>query len=261
MKRLAKTRWGQLLAVCAGALSLTLASCGSPEQGTEDLLAGSDVADLNITNSSATHEICADDLNVRNHNMEIWRTAPRGLKVRTTGRSKAAMGYTFVEIYMFDVSAHGWVAQDFLCSLGNGGDNGGDPSVPRLIKINLTQNKLYFYRNGRLERSWNVGSARAGYSTPVGQFRVNIKDPCPPYYGDGSHNIPGCSASNPLGTRALWFQGYIYGLHGTNAPGLIAEGTSAESRRLSAGCVRNNNANIEWLYNQVQVGDPIHISY
>ena len=50
----------------------------------------------------------------------------------------------------------------------------------------------------------------------------------------------GCAPGNPLGPKALWFHGgHLYGLHGTTAPLLLEEGTTAPSRRVSGGCVRN----------------------
>ena len=132
----------------------------------------------------------------------------------------------------------------------------------REIVINLSDNILYYYEQGSLLRSWNVGSARAGKSTPTGEFKIWNKDICPPYYGSkGDKNVPGCTAQNPFGPKALWFKGFMYGIHGTNETALLSEKSTAESRRVSSGCVRNENSNINWLFNKVQVDDPVTITW
>lgn len=128
------------------------------------------------------------------------------------------------------------------------------------IVVNLTTNKLTVFNGAEAIRSWNVGTARAGKTTPLGHFSVKIKERCPVYHGSkGDKNIAGCTPQNPLGPRALWFIDTMFGLHGTSQPGLISDETSADDRRLSAGCIRNNNANILWLFDHVKVGTPIDI--
>lgn len=132
----------------------------------------------------------------------------------------------------------------------------------RKIVINLSKNQLYYYEYGKLVRNWNVGTARAGKSTPTGNFKIWYKDICPPYFGSlGNKNVPGCTPENPFGQRALWFSGFMYGIHGTNEPHLIDSYTSASERRVSSGCIRNDNANINWLFEQVKVGDPVEIRW
>lgn len=132
-----------------------------------------------------------------------------------------------------------------------------------LIVINLSNNTLSFYENEAQIRSWNVGTARAGKSTPTGWFKVLEKEKCPPYFGARDHPtfIEGCVPDNPFGKKILWFIGHSYGIHGTNQPWLIDQSTTAEDRRVSGGCVRNNNSDIEWLFERVKVGTPILIQW
>ena len=71
-------------------------------------------------------------------------------------------------------------------------------------------------------------------------------------------------ARHPLGSRArvlltsvfgpyaLWSHGN-YGIHGTNQPELLTR----EWRYFSAGCTRNTNENILWLWPRVPVGTPV----
>jgi lipoprotein-anchoring transpeptidase ErfK/SrfK len=56
--------------------------------------------------------------------------------------------------------------------------------------------------------------------------------------------------SNPLGARALYLGHTLYRIHGTNQPSTI--GTF-----VSSGCIRLANADIEDLYNRVQVGTRV----
>ncbi|MEY2988781.1 MAG: hypothetical protein RJB13_2302 [Pseudomonadota bacterium] len=132
-----------------------------------------------------------------------------------------------------------------------------------LIVINLSSNTLSFFENNVFIRSWNVGTGRIGHSTPTGWFTVLEKETCPPYFGSTSQPtfIAGCAPDNPFGEKILWFVGHSYGIHGTNQPWLISDTTTAENRRISGGCVRNSNADIEWLYQRVTPNTPILIEW
>jgi hypothetical protein len=229
--------------------------CGSQQQS-DDTYSSS----LLGVSGSGPHEVCASDVNVRSaSNLDtILFVSNQGERVTPQGKKTTFLNRVFQLVKFEDRGGFlGYVADDFLCKSGT--VNLGEAS----IEINMSTNRLAFYRGNTVIRSWNVATARAGKVTPTGNFKVQIKETCPPYFGSlGDKNVPGCSSANPLGTRALWFhQGTIYGLHGTSEPGLIADGTTADQRRLSAGCIRNTNANIEWLYNQVKVGTPIRIKW
>lgn len=229
---------------------LTLMSCGAEDESSEYR------SELLGVSGSGEHEICAQDVNARDPKAldQVLFVAHFGDRVLPQGQTRAYMGHTFQLVEFKADKVKAWVANDYICKVGT------DRLGAARIEVNLTSNRLSFYRGTTLIRAWNVGTARAGKITPTGQFKVLTKEKCPPYFGaDGSKNIPGCTAANPLGTRALWWQDTMYGLHGTNQPELIAEGTTAAARRLSAGCVRNLNANIEWLFDQVKVGDQIVI--
>lgn len=66
----------------------------------------------------------------------------------------------------------------------------------------------------------------------------------PPYIGPG----PG----NPLGSRAMYLSWQYYAIHGTNDPSSI--GSQATS-----GCIRMTEDDVQWLYQQVQIGTPVRI--
>jgi hypothetical protein len=231
-------------------LMTNVLSCGVDDESTDYR------SELLGVSGSGEHEICAYDVNVRDPNAidQVLFVSRFGDRLLPQGKTRLYLGYTFQLVEFKSNKTKGWVADDYICKVGTG------TMGPARIEVNLTTNRLSFYRGSSLIRSWNVGTARPGKITPEGQFKVLSKEKCPPYFGaNGDKNVPGCTAANPLGTRALWWQDTMYGLHGTNQPQLIAEGTTAAARRLSAGCVRNLNANIEWLFDQVKVGDQIVI--
>jgi lipoprotein-anchoring transpeptidase ErfK/SrfK len=122
----------------------------------------------------------------------------------------------------------------------------------------VTTNRAALYQNHARVSEWNVGTARSGKVTPAGVFSIYAKTVCQDYMDQG---VGGCSdwalARNPLGPRALWFDGEI-GMHGTNQPEILDYST--EERRVSAGCVRNKNEQILWLFDKVQVGTPVLVS-
>lgn len=136
-------------------------------------------------------------------------------------------------------------------------------ALPVLILINLSTNTLTYQEYGQPLRSWNVGTARPGKSTPTGWHSVEEKELCPPYFGSRDHPtfVAGCVEENPFGQKILWFIGHSYGIHGTNQPWLIDDSTSPDDRRISGGCVRNAPENIDWLYERVEVGTPIFIHW
>jgi L,D-transpeptidase catalytic domain len=238
------------VAVCS---FLSVLSCGQNTNSMGSQEEGSEV--LGVV-GTGQHEVCAVEVNVRDSaNIDkISFVATQGEKIQPLGTVKNHIGLKFQLVKFVSSGKQGFVADNYLCKTGTVAQ--GAPK----IEVNLTTNRLSFFRGNQLVRSWNVGTARAGKETPTGNFQVRTKQKCPQYFGaDGTKNIAGCSAENPLGPRALWWQDTMYGLHGTSSPALIAEGTSANGRRVSAGCVRNHNDNITWLYDQVTVGTPIKI--
>jgi lipoprotein-anchoring transpeptidase ErfK/SrfK len=55
---------------------------------------------------------------------------------------------------------------------------------------------------------------------------------------------------NPLGARAMYLGGSIYRIHGTNAPHTIGQ-------RVSSGCIRLTNEDVQDLYERVKVGTKV----
>jgi hypothetical protein len=55
---------------------------------------------------------------------------------------------------------------------------------------------------------------------------------------------------NPLGARAMYLGGTVYRIHGTNDPSTIG-------KRVSSGCIRLVNDDVEDLYARVNVGTKV----
>ncbi|MEI2390476.1 L,D-transpeptidase [Priestia megaterium] len=122
--------------------------------------------------------------------------------------------------------------------------------------INKYYNKLAYFHNGYIEMFDLVATGKTWDKTPVGFFKVVNKIKNRPYY---TGHIPGGDPRNPLGKRWLGLNangtyGDTYGIHGNN-------NESSIGKYGSQGCVRMHNADIEKLYDKVQVGTPVAITY
>ncbi len=135
------------------------------------------------------------------------------------------------------------------------------PDAPRKgIVVNLSEMRVYYYRNDGQIKTYPIGVGREGFSTPMGTTtvvrkadgptwrptdRMRREDPTlKPVYTSGP--------DNPLGTHALYLGWPQYMLHGTNKPWGIG-------RRVSSGCVRMYNDAAEELYNTVPMGTPVAV--
>ncbi|SFQ99210.1 L,D-transpeptidase family protein [Desulfoscipio geothermicus] len=120
------------------------------------------------------------------------------------------------------------------------------------IVIDKSTNRLQYWKDGILVKSFPIATGRDPSYTPEGLFKIVVKV-VNPYYA--RKNIPGGSQQNPLGCRWLGLSiggGGIYGIHGTNNPASI--GTYA-----SAGCIRMHNRDVIWLYDHTPLGTPVKI--
>jgi lipoprotein-anchoring transpeptidase ErfK/SrfK len=251
--------------LAALALSLSV-GCGPPESVEDRTLEALSVSEQAL--GAPTHSVCGDGINVRNAQLAVIGLAARGESVtlmpeRITGTGSLA-GNVFARVYFHAAPVgYGFIGQQFVCKLGT---QPPVATVKRLIDVNYTTNRLKFFVDGKLVREWNVGTMREDVRKAgdykIGRFPIWAKDICPSWRKPGSATeVPSCVASNPLGTRGLWFSTYLYGLHGTIEPWKIAEGTTAAERKVSSGCIRNSNANIEWLYDQVKIGDEVNLHW
>jgi L,D-transpeptidase ErfK/SrfK len=135
------------------------------------------------------------------------------------------------------------------------------PNGPREgLLLNLSEQRIFLFRNGRLIESYPVGVFRDGFSTPLGSTKIVRKMVDPTWYPPESarRDDPELPAvvppgpDNPLGTRAMYLGWPRYLIHGTHKPYGVG-------RRVSRGCIRMYPADAEALYDQVPVGTPVHV--
>ncbi|KAA0548529.1 L,D-transpeptidase family protein [Bacillus sp. BGMRC 2118] len=128
-------------------------------------------------------------------------------------------------------------------------------SGTQLIIINKKTNKLAFYDNGALVRTFSVATGRENSLTPEGTFEIVNKIKNRPYY---TKNIPGGDPANPLGDRWLGLNargtyGTTYAIHGNNNANSIG-------KYVSSGCVRMHNEEVRWLFDQVKLYTKVIIT-
>lgn len=136
------------------------------------------------------------------------------------------------------------------------------PSVTRksfgdVIVIRRGANKLQLYAGAKLRRTFGVATGQAQYPTPLGRFEIVVKWRHPWWYPpssdwarDAKPIPPG--PGNPLGTRWMGISSPAVGIHGT--PDAASIGYSA-----SHGCIRMLIPEVEWLFEQVEIGTPVFI--
>ena len=129
------------------------------------------------------------------------------------------------------------------------------PSYLTLDRANFT---LRLYRDLELTRTYTVAVGAEGLETPEGTYEIQAMEEEPTWYvpesdwaGDLAGQVIPPGPDNPI--KARWmaiFEGA--GIHGT-------EETSSLGSAASHGCVRMAIADVEELYDEVEVGTPIFI--
>ena len=136
------------------------------------------------------------------------------------------------------------------------------PAVTRktigdVIVIRRGPNKLELYDGMKLRRTFGVATGESRYPTPLGRFEIIVKWRNPWWYPpqsdwakDAKPIPPG--PGNPLGTRWMGISSPAVGIHGTPDPASIGYS-------VSHGCIRMLIPEVEWLFNQVEIGTPVYI--
>ncbi|MDW1913876.1 L,D-transpeptidase family protein [Vibrio alginolyticus] len=142
------------------------------------------------------------------------------------------------------------------------------PDVPyKGIVINLAELRLYYFPKGEnIVHVFPVGIGRIGRDTPVMTTRISQKRPNPTWtppasiraeYKAKGIDLPAvvpAGPDNPLGMFALRlaYGNGEYLIHGTNKDFGIG-------MRVSAGCIRMDPSDIEWLFDKVRNGEDVNI--
>jgi lipoprotein-anchoring transpeptidase ErfK/SrfK len=136
----------------------------------------------------------------------------------------------------------------------------GDDTLGRTIVVHLDRNVLELYDGFRVIRTYNVATAKPGFTTPNGDWTIYDKqvdptwhNPAPDGWGAGEPLVVGPGPGNPMGPRAFYL----------TAPGLIRiHGTSDDAsigRYASHGCIRMHNTEVVELYPLVPTGTHVLI--
>ena len=144
------------------------------------------------------------------------------------------------------------------------------PDVPREgIILNIASKRLFYFppaEEGQAQTvmTFPIGIGRVGWQTPLGSSAVISKARDPSWYvpasvrkeheelGDPLPAVVPPGPDNPLGRHVLKLDIPGYLIHGTNQPYGVG-------MRVSHGCVRLYPENIEYLYDLVGIGVPVHI--
>ena len=127
------------------------------------------------------------------------------------------------------------------------------------ILINLPQRMLFYFRQGRLVRSYPVGLGRPDWPTPTGSFTIATKQENPVWKvpptiqeemrreGKIVKELVPPGPDNPLGKHWLGLSIQGYGIHGTIASTSIYQ-------FLTHGCIRLHPDDIAQIYSEVPLG-------
>jgi lipoprotein-anchoring transpeptidase ErfK/SrfK len=109
--------------------------------------------------------------------------------------------------------------------------------LARIVVVDLSQYRLYFFSHGREVRSFPCVLGRPSLPTPQGHFRIYAK---------------GMNPGGPYGARIMSYHPPC-AIHGTNEPGLLKR----FPRNFSHGCTRLLNADAIWLYSHCPMGTRV----
>lgn len=138
-------------------------------------------------------------------------------------------------------------------------------TVRQGIVVNVAEMRLYYYPNGsNTVEVFPIGIGQAGRETPRNWVtKVERKQEAPSWtptantrreYASRGESLPAfvpAGPDNPMGLYAIYI-GKLYAIHGTNANFGIG-------LRVSQGCIRLRNDDIEHLFQNVPVGTRVQI--
>lgn len=144
------------------------------------------------------------------------------------------------------------------------------PEAPRQgLVLNVAAKRLFHYRESQdgaemIVETFPIGIGRSGWATPTGDTTVVSKARDPVWFvpasvrkehleaGDPLPRQVPPGPDNPLGAYVLGLGIPGYLIHGTNKPAGVG-------MRISHGCVRLFPEDIEYLYDEVDIGSRVRI--
>ncbi|TDJ79981.1 MAG: L,D-transpeptidase [Planctomycetota bacterium] len=124
------------------------------------------------------------------------------------------------------------------------------------VIADLDARVLLYRHGGEVLRAYEIGIGMEGHATPTGGFTVGEKQKDPSWMPLGGPSIPFGAAGNPLGTRWIaWLEEGVknsYGFHGTSVEDSVG-------RRVSQGCIRMRNPDVEELFELIPIGAAVTV--
>jgi len=128
-----------------------------------------------------------------------------------------------------------------------------EPQTDTRLLVSLSDRKVSLYKANKLQASYPIAVAQAGWETPTGDFKVFNMEQNPKWVHPITGETIPPGSNNPLGVAwiGFWTDGESeIGFHGTNQEQLIGEA-------VSHGCLRMRNADIKAIFAQVSEGTPV----
>jgi lipoprotein-anchoring transpeptidase ErfK/SrfK len=121
----------------------------------------------------------------------------------------------------------------------------------RRLVISIPDRKLAVIEKGQVVKIYATAVGAPASPTPTGTYKIAQLVRNPTWYGPAGQ-VVGPGKGNPVGTRWMGLSRKGYGIHGTNHPQSIG-------RRVSHGCIRMRNRDVEDLFERVAVGDVVEL--
>ena len=120
--------------------------------------------------------------------------------------------------------------------------------------VDVNARWTFYLHAGEVVAAWEVGVGKEQGSTRPGTYAISVKQSEPMWFRPGREPVPFGAQGNPLGTRWLeWGEdgrGSHLGFHGTDDP-------SGVGGRVSEGCVRMRNEDVERLFDILPLGAEV----
>jgi lipoprotein-anchoring transpeptidase ErfK/SrfK len=130
---------------------------------------------------------------------------------------------------------------------------------PRVITVNRCAFRLTLYRGLKPVKTYRIAVGMQGLETPAGRYNIQDKQVNPSWHvpnsawaGSLAGKVIPPGPQDPIKARWMGIAGGA-GIHGTDEIGSL--GSAA-----SHGCIRMAIPDVEALFDQVEVGDPVFIA-
>ena len=128
-------------------------------------------------------------------------------------------------------------------------------SAPKKLVVDLSDRRVYMYRQNTVIASYPIGVGKKGWETPIGTFEVMHMQKFPAWQHPITGKVFAPGSNSPLGERwiGFWSDGHNeIGFHGTPDSQLVGS-------PVSHGCLRMRNPDVRLLYEQISLGVPVQV--